>query len=127
MTDGGNDMPPSGFSQKAIEGLLEFVSANYISTLSEYASQKEHLSEREFLEESATMLESKIMHTTLRSPLEADDIGIRGLVRFITECYRDLAHEIYQGRDRYGRAVTDGEAIRKEIDQIRDYLSGFSI
>jgi len=53
--------------------------------------------------------------------------AINGLLVFVKECYGDLLEEIKIGHDKHGRKVTEGEAIRKELDQIGEYLEKFTI
>ena len=53
--------------------------------------------------------------------------AINGLLIFVKECYEDLLKEIKQGKDKQGRKVTEGEAIQKEISQIKKYLEEFEI
>ncbi|MFC1710874.1 hypothetical protein ACFLZJ_01825 [Nanoarchaeota archaeon] len=53
--------------------------------------------------------------------------AISGLLVFVTSCYEDLLKEIKEGKDKQGRKVTEGEAIQKEISQIREYLEQFEI
>lgn len=120
-------MPPSGFSQKAIQGLLEFVRASYETTLTQYRSQQSALSESEFLKQSSAALEENVTRAVTQRPLDVDKRGMEGLVTFVTSCYRDLVHEIYNGQDTYGRKVEEGSAIQKELDQIGDYLKNFKI
>lgn len=51
----------------------------------------------------------------------------RGLITFVSECYKDLRREIGNGEDKYGREVVCGEAIEKELKQIGEYLEKFTI
>jgi hypothetical protein len=53
--------------------------------------------------------------------------AINGLLIFVQSCYEDLLKEIREGKDKQGRRVTEGEAIRKEIKQIEEYLKKFEI
>lgn len=120
-------MPPSGFSQKAINGLLEFVKVNYETIADEYKNTS--LSEQEFLEETSSRLEEQVRTTlTERFPSsERLNGGVQGLTTFVVECYRDLAQEIIEGQDKYQRPVIDRKAIQKELDQIKTYLGKFKI
>jgi hypothetical protein len=120
-------MPPSGFSQKAINGLLDFVRANYETIADQYSGQ--NLSEQEFLEKTSSDLERQVSRVlTERFPnSERLNGGIQGLTTFVSECYRDLAQEIEAGQDKYKRPVIDGKAIQKELSQIEKYLSEFTI
>ena len=43
------------------------------------------------------------------------------------ENFKDLIKEIHEGKDKQGRPVTEGQAIQKEITQIREYLEKFEI
>ena len=119
-------MPPSGFSQEAINGLLLFVEVNYQRTLNNYQGDT---SEKKFLVQSASELEQQVIDIVGTAFPESDQMqqGITGLATFVTECYRDLASEIEKGEDKYQREVIDGKAIQKELDQIRSYLSKFTI
>jgi hypothetical protein len=120
-------MPPSGFSQKAINGLLEFVKANYEATLSQHNSNN-GTSESNFLAITERILEQKVKKTIVQNtPLEISTPGIQGIVTFVTSCYEDLVREIQEGKDKHGRSVTNGKAIQKEIDQIGKYLKDFTI
>src|SRR3989338_4043593 len=118
-------MPPSGFNQRAINGLLEFVRANYETIADRYSG--ESLSEQEFLEKTSSELEDQVRAVlTERFPnSERLNGGIQGLTTFVSECYRDLAQEIVAGQDKYKRPVIDGKAIQKELNQIGDYLGKF--
>ncbi|MCK4917494.1 MAG: hypothetical protein KAS15_07060 [Nanoarchaeota archaeon] len=120
-------MPPSGFSQKAINGLLEFVKANYATIADKYKNTS--LSEQEFLEETSSKLEEQV-RTTLTETFPSSERlngGVQGLTTFVVECYRNLAQEIVEGQDKYQRPVIDGKAIQKELDQIGTYLGKFKI
>ena len=108
-------MPPSGFNKKAIDGLLRYVHAKYDQLLTAYNQQEK--SESEFLEETISELESKV----------TEDSPNNGLKVFVVECYKDLVKEIYAGKDKQNRPVTNGQAIKKEINQINDYLTTFKI
>ena len=118
-------MPPSGFSQKAINGLLKFVKANYESTLSKYNGNGK---ESEFLITSVNDWERKAKKTVQQNtPLEISEEGTQGIVTFITSCYEDLIEEIEVGKDKHNRSVIDGKAMQKEIGQIGAYLEEFTI
>jgi hypothetical protein len=119
-------MPPSGFSQEAINGLLEFVGSNYRSILSQYKVDIEN-SEEKFLIKSSIDLRRKVEKSIKDSPLDVDSTGILGLVTFMTLCYEDLVKEIQAGKDKYDRPVIDGRAMQKEISQIKDYLGDFKL
>jgi len=120
-------MPPSGFSQKAINGLLEFIRANYETIAEQYS--KTDLSEQEFLEKTSDELEKQVRGVLAERFPNSERLngGIQGLITFIIECYRDLAREIATGQDKYQRPVIDGKAIEKELNQIGDYLKKFTI
>jgi len=120
-------MPPSGFSQKAINGLLEFVRSSYKATFLEFNSDRTQ-SEKEFLSENINLLKERLRETLHKNmPLEIDESGINGLVIFITTCYEDLVEEINKGQDIHGRLVIEGQAMEKEINQIGSYLENFTI
>ena len=53
--------------------------------------------------------------------------AINGLLIFVQECYEDLLKELKEGKDKQGRPVTEGQAIQKEINQIKEYLGRFEI
>ncbi len=120
-------MPPSGFNSKAINGLLEFVRANYETIADRYRDKS--LSELEFLEKTSSELENQVRTVlTERFPnSERLNGGVQGLTTFVVECYRDLVKEIVAGQDKYQRPVVDGKAIQKELDQIGSYLEQFKI
>jgi len=103
-------MPPSGFSQEAINGLLDFVKAMYQDVKAKNSGTS--LTEEDFLKSC---------------PQKISQEGMRGLAIFMAECYKDLAKEINVGKDKYGRPVVDGKAIDKEINQIENYLLEFTI
>jgi hypothetical protein len=113
-------MPPSGFSQKAINGLLTFVRASYENTLERYRHKE--ISEREHLKESITYLEGLVRST---APLVFDRAisseGIEGLVMFVSTNYEDLIAEINQGKKK------EGEAVQTELDNIGKYLAQFKL
>jgi len=110
-------MPPSGFSQEAINGLLDFVKAMYQDVKAKNSGTS--LTEEDFLKDFAERLKS--------CPQKISQEGMRGLAIFMAECYKDLAKEINVGKDKYGRPVVDGKAIDKEINQIENYLLEFTI
>jgi len=120
-------MPPSGFSQKAINGLLDFIRANYETIADQYSGTD--LSEQEFLERTSSELEKRVSEVLAEKFPNSEKLnrGIQGLTTFVVECYRDLAQEIVTGQDKYQRLVIDGKAIQKELDQIGDYLGKFKI
>jgi len=107
-------MPPSGFNQKAINGLLEYVQEQYQSAQERCGD----VSEAEYLLQTASELEASVSDM---SP------GQQGLHTFVAECFRDLAQEIHEGKDKYGRQVINGYAIEKELQQLKDYLTDFTL
>jgi len=113
-------MPPSGFSQEAINGLLDFVRSSYENTLTRYKGR--NLSEREVLEGAIGYLDG-IVRTSV--PLAMNGTvsprGIEGLTKFVTTNFRDLVTEIETGKK------TEGQAMEKEIADISKYLSEFHI
>lgn len=113
-------MPPSGFNQEAIIGLLTFVRATYENTLERYRNKI--LSEREHLQEGIDYLEGVVKST---APLALNGTvsreGIEGLAIFISTNYRDLITEIIQGKKK------EGEAIQTELNNINRYLSQFKL
>lgn len=116
-------MPPSGFSQEAINGLLEFVRANYLHAADEYRDGS--LKEKDFLKYASGKLKDQA--ESLVNVLGISEKGAEGLVSFISECFKDLVGEIDAGKDKYGRPVVEGKAIQKELDQIGTYLKEFTI
>ncbi len=113
-------MPPSGFSQEAINGLLIFVGAAYENTLHRYRGK--NLSERKHLEKSISYLEGVVKSM---APLAVNGTvsreGIEGLATFVTTNYRDLIAEIHQGKK------TEGEAVQAELSNIGRYLAEFKL
>lgn len=47
--------------------------------------------------------------------------AINGLLMFVGSCYEDLLQEIKEGKH------TEGEAIKKELKNINDYLANFKL
>ena len=47
--------------------------------------------------------------------------AINGLLMFVGSCYEDLLKEIKEGKH------TEGEAIKKELKNINDYLVNFKL
>lgn len=113
-------MPPSGFSQEAINGLLSFVRAAYENTLDRYRDK--NLSERKHLEDSISYLEGVVKST---APLAVGGTvsreGIEGLVTFVTTNYGDLIAEISEGKK------SEGQAIQTELSNISRYLAQFKL
>lgn len=113
-------MPPSGFSQEAINGLLVFVRSSYENTLNRYKEQ--NLREREVLEEAVGYLDGIVQNS---APLATNGTvsreGIAGLTKFVTTNFRDLVAEINAGKK------TEGQAMKVEIDDIGRYLAHFTI
>ncbi len=120
-------MPPSGFSQKAINGLLDFVRANYEIMAEDY--QANQSTEQDFLAETSGQLEKQVTSLLAERFPNSERLngGVQGLTTFMVECYRDLASEIQAGQDKYQRPVIDGKAIQKELDQIGAYLTDFKL
>ncbi len=113
-------MPPSGFSQDAINGLLTFVKDAYQNTLDRYRGQ--NLSEEQMLQESIGFLEG-VVRTTAPFAVKGtvSPEGIKGLARFVVTNYRDLIKEIHEGKKQ------EGHAMQAEIEQIGKYLKDFHI
>ncbi len=113
-------MPPSGFSQEAVNGLLVFVRSAYENTLDRYKGQ--NLREREVLERAVGYLDG-IVRTS--APLATNGTvsreGVAGLAKFVTTNFRDLVAEINAGKK------TEGQAIKAEIKDIDRYLTQFTI
>ena len=113
-------MPPSGFSQQAMNGLLTFVRSAYENTLSKYEGR--NLSEESVLKDSMHYLDSLVEKSTvatLDGTVSFD--GINGLKQFVQMNYKDLITEIYQGKKQ------EGKAIEAEITHISEYLKNFKI
>jgi len=113
-------MPPSGFSQDAINGLLTFVRDAYENTLNRYRGQD--LSEEQVLQESIGYLEG-VVRTTAPFAVKGtvSPEGIKGLAMFVTTNYRDLIKEINEGKK------DEGKAMQTEIEHIQGYLEKFEI
>ncbi len=113
-------MPPSGFSQPAINGLLTFVRSAYENTLERY--QGRNLAEEQTLRESIAYLEG-IVKTS--APLALNGTvsreGIEGLATFVSTNYKDLIAEIHQGKKQ------EGHAMQAEIEHIGSYLEKFKL
>lgn len=113
-------MPPSGFTEQAIVGLLTFVRSAYELTLQKYKGQT--LSEAELLHQSIGFLEGIVRSSAaiaLGGTVSRE--GIQGLVQFTTTNYRDLIAEIQVGKK------TQGQALQTEIDDIGAYLAQFTL
>ncbi len=113
-------MPPSGFSQPAINGLLTFVKSAYETTLEKY--QKTNLSEEKHLEASIAYLNEIVTsntHLALNGTVSQE--GIQGLATFMTTNFRDLIKEIHQGKKK------EDQAVQTEIDNISRYLVQFKL
>jgi hypothetical protein len=113
-------MPPSGFSQDAINGLLAFVRDAYQNTLDRYKGQD--LTEEQILQESIGYLEG-VVRTTAPFAVKGtvSPEGIKGLAKFLTTNYRDLIREIHEGKKQ------EGHAMEIEIGDISEYLAKFSL
>jgi len=113
-------MPPSGFSQEAINGLLVFVRDAYQNTLDRYRGQD--LTEESVLKGSIQYLEDVVSRSV---PLVTDgtvsEEGVKGLQRFVATNYRDLIAEIHVGKKQ------EGQAMQAEIDHIGRYLEQFKL
>ena len=113
-------MPPSGFTQEAINGLLVFVRDAYQNTLERYRGQD--LTEESILNDSIQYLDGVVSRS---APLATDgtvsEEGVRGLQRFVATNYKDLISEIHVGKKQ------EGQAMQAEIDHIGRYLEQFRI
>ncbi len=112
-------MPPSGFSQPAINGLLVFVKETYASTLERYKSR--NLSEEQVLKEIIEHLESQIEKSAKVLGETISQEGIKGLQEFVTTNFQDLIAEIHSGKK------TEGRAMQTEIENIGAYLAQFKL
>jgi len=113
-------MPPSGFSQDAINGLLVFVRDVYENTLARYEIKS--LTEEDTLKESISYLD-RLVQTSAPVALDGTvtNEGIKGLQQFVSTNYRDLINEINEGKK------TEGHAMDAEIEHIGRYLEQFKI
>ncbi len=115
-------MPPSGFSQPAINGLLTFVRSVYENALKQEKERRTGLSEEQRLLENIVYLEGLVKAS---APLALDGTvsreGIEGLATFVSTNYRDLIAEIHQGKKQ------EGLAMQAEIEHIGSYLEKFKI
>ncbi len=113
-------MPPSGFSQEAINGLLVFVRDSYEQTLKRYANSE--LSEKDYLDRAREYVEGRVLQS-VGSALEGTVSieGAKGLAKFVSVNFEDLIKEIKIGKKR------EGEAMEAEIKDIGRYLSQFTI
>ncbi|MEA3329969.1 MAG: hypothetical protein U9Q06_04470 [Nanoarchaeota archaeon] len=113
-------MPPSGFSQEAINGLLEFIRAIYQKTLDKY--RDEDLTEESILQDSIKYLNGlikKSVSVALDGTVSPE--GIKGLQKFVSINFRDLIAEIHEGKKQ------EGKAMQTELEQIGKYLEDFKI
>ena len=108
-------MPPSGFTQDAINGLLVFVEECYNRVLDRYDGS---MTEPEILEEAMGELET--LAKEARS-LGVSEHGIRGLADFMRYNFMDVVEAIRTG------VKPEGYAVRKELEDIRGYLGSFTI
>ncbi len=119
-------MPPSGFNNKAINGLLKFTLAVYEITNKEFKEQKE-ISESNYLEKYIEKLIENNHQITKTTKITIEKNAIDGLNEFVINCFSDLNDEIKIGKDKYQRPVIEGKAMEKEIEQIRNYLKNFNL
>ena len=113
-------MPPSGFSQEAINGLLTFVRSIYEKTLERHRNN--NLSEKKHIEESIGYLKGvveSIASLVLNGTVSRE--GIEGLSTFVSINFRDLIREIQEGKKE------EGKAMDTEIDHIGKYLLQFRL
>lgn len=113
-------MPPSGFNQETVNGLLEFVSDSYEQANRVY--EKTPGSEQEKLRQSVDYLEARTRQTAeVALDGRISEKGIKGLVVFVTGNFRDLVQEIRNGKK------TESYALKAEIESIGNYLKKFKI
>lgn len=116
-------MPPSGFSKKAINGLLTYIQEVYKAPGKiEGSNEKEQI-----IKAIGALKEHNTVINNSAIPFPISNLGIKGLNTFISTCIEDLHEEIKIGQDRHGREVRDDYAISKEIDEIGRYLEAFTI
>jgi hypothetical protein len=116
-------MPPSGFSKKAIDGLLTYIQEVYkaLGTL-EGKNEKEQL-----VKALDVLKEHHVMINKTALPFPISNLGVKGLNTFISTCVKDLHAELQQGKDRHGREVRNDWALSKEIEEIGRYLEAFTL
>ena len=113
-------MPPSGFSQEAVNGLLDFVKDNYQLTLKRCNGR--NLTEEQILQESMNHLkEMSGKSSSIALGETVSEKGINGLRIFVSANWKDLIREIKEGKKEQGRAM------QQEIEDIGDYLSKFKL
>ena len=113
-------MPPSGFSQEAINGLLGFVSSTYKKTLKRYKGQ--NFKEKAVLEKAVSYINGIVMASVpLAISGTVSKEGAAGLAKFVTTNFKDLVAEIESGKK------TEGQAMQAEIEDIGKYLAQFSL
>lgn len=121
-------MPPSGFTKgEQTKGILKFVKGCYEATLLEYEGQIGQKSESDFLMGTIGFLEKTVQETIAATPLHLSRDAITGITTFVTSCYKDLIQEMYVGKDKYGRLVIEGKAMKKELNQIEYGLLNISV
>ena len=112
-------MPPSGFSQEAINGLLVFVKDVYQQTLDKYRSK--NLSEQGVLVESMAYVDRIVYQSGKSLGNVVSEEGLKGLAKFVNKNYSDLIAEISSGKK------TEGQAMETELKDIGEYLAKFSL
>ena len=116
-------MPPSGFSKKAINGLLVYIQEIYkaLGKLEGNNEKEQLVKGLDALRKHNTVINNSAIPFPIRTK------GIEGLNIFISTCAEDLHKEIKAGKDKHGKSVRDNYAISKEIEEIGKYLEAFSI
>ncbi|MDP3882219.1 MAG: hypothetical protein Q8Q31_05070 [Nanoarchaeota archaeon] len=112
-------MPPSGFSQPAINGLLAFVRDSYANTLQRY--QGRDLSEEQVLRESIGYLENHVAQSAQHLNGFVSPEGVKGLQQFVTTNFLDLIAELKLGKK------VEGKAMQTELEHIGTYLAQFKL
>lgn len=112
-------MPPSGFSQPAINGLLVFVREAYKNALDKYRGSD--LSEEQILRKVITHLENYVAQSVKHLDETVSSEGVKGLQQFVTTNFIDLIAEIKSGKKE------EGKAMQTELENIGSYLAQFKL
>jgi len=112
-------MPPSGFNQRAVNGLLVFVQDTYKQTLDKFKGK--NISEQQVLKEMIAYIEKSVDNSSFGLKGNVTNNGISGLKAFITENFKDLIKEIEVGKKQ------EGQAMQAEIKDIGRYLEQFTL
>jgi hypothetical protein len=108
-------MPPSGFKEDGINGLLAFVQGTY-----EYVLQK-HGSGAQSIDAAIKDIDERVGQTARTLPESLPNYAVDGLKTFMKSNYAELIDEINSGKKQYNTAV------KEEMDTIKKYLLQFHI